>query len=230
MSKKGTRTTGARPLPSSFVNVNMAPLHGQLLDPWRLGCDPCSPLDTHKKNCVGNPRCMYGLGEGVKGIWAKKPALLAALGADPELNKRDPRVAPAGLFNLGATCYLASLVQALFFNLKFRAVVYAWRPPEDPELKGIYDTACRRDVIDFSSSAPSEEPTTLRGRQIEDCKQVAALQRMFACLQGSHRRAFSPKEFVEVFAIEKGVQQDVQVRNSVSQCRSPPSTCHCLQL
>ncbi|CAM9922601.1 unnamed protein product, partial [Discosporangium mesarthrocarpum] len=36
-----------------------------------------------KKNCADNPRCLFGLGEGKEGIWAKRPRLIKALGQDP---------------------------------------------------------------------------------------------------------------------------------------------------
>lgn len=199
----------AKALPSSFVDVNIAPLIKQLQDPWRLGNDPCFPCEVHRKNCPGNPRCVYGFGEGVKGMWGKKPPLLAALGADPELNKRDPRVVPAGLINLGATCYLASLLQTLFLNLKFRAAVYAWIPPDDAELRELFELACKGD---FSGGSWAVRGSP-RARRMDDCKQVAALQRIFAFLQGSHRRSVSPKEWAEVFEIPIGDQQDAQVRD-----------------
>lgn len=89
-----------------------------------------------------------------QGIWSSKPALVKALGPDmsgalkampasetpPEASASTPGDAavasppppgfPAGLRNLGATCYLNSQLQALFANRGFRRGVYAWRPSE----------------------------------------------------------------------------------------------------
>jgi hypothetical protein len=78
------------------------------------------PVDhARKRNCARNPWCVYGLGEK-DGIWKSCNHLIGALGYDVTLNLRsadptDPTgqrfLPPAGLKNLGATCYLNVLIQ-----------------------------------------------------------------------------------------------------------------------
>ena len=100
-------------------------------------CEPCARKDhkttkTSKKNCGANCLCVYGLGEQIgKGpggsranpVWGEVKGLLEVLGDNPNDNVREDGV-PAGLRNLGATCYLGSLVQVLYHNAAFRDALY----------------------------------------------------------------------------------------------------------
>ena len=87
--------------------------------------------------CKGNPRrpdCVCGLvpPEGSfrkKGLWRKDAdALLENLGRDPADLKRLARTHPAGLKNLGNTCYVNAVLQCLFAIPTFRAAVYRLGP------------------------------------------------------------------------------------------------------
>lgn len=77
--------------------------------------------------------------------------------------------AHAGLTNLGATCYVNSLLQLWFHNGAFRRAVYGWTPASDPTEK---DTPSDDAVADeFVPRSP-----------------VAHLQLLFALMQFSKRR------------------------------------------
>ena len=81
-----------------------------------------------RKNCDKNPLDVYGLGEQAKSgpVWGEAKGLAEALGPDPALRSRadGDKAKPAGLRNLGATCYLGSLVQVLYHNAAFRDALY----------------------------------------------------------------------------------------------------------
>ncbi|RLN59826.1 hypothetical protein BBJ28_00010372 [Nothophytophthora sp. Chile5] len=118
----------------------------RIADPYALKTSPCRFSDHHRKkskaaagvlrNCESNPNCLFGLGERQKGIWQSKQLIRRVFGDDPRERQRsvarDGVLLPCGLRNLGATCYLNSMLQCLFVNLPFRRAVYEWEPKQPP--------------------------------------------------------------------------------------------------
>lgn len=98
---------------------------------------PCPP------NCKGGARrcdCVCGLVPPVgawrrSGLWQKDLDALVrrAVGDDPRTLARRPRTKPAGLKNLGSTCYVNAALQCLFALPSFRASVFAMKPERDEE-------------------------------------------------------------------------------------------------
>ncbi|KAF9113644.1 hypothetical protein BGX27_001119 [Mortierella sp. AM989] len=83
----------------------------------------------------GNPHCLNYMGQDQ---WEKEDAfdnyfaMIAEIKPNPEVLKR-PTGIPAGMKNLGATCYANSLLQVWFHDLAFRDAIYRCRFKEDSE-------------------------------------------------------------------------------------------------
>jgi len=111
----------------------------------------------------------------------------------------DYRATPTGLTNLGATCYLNVLLQAMFFNKSFRKAVYEFRPPSSS-----------------SSSAGGS-----KGERMVVILQE--LQRVFAHMHLGMARNYNPHEFVRLLHLDRGEQQDPQefhrlFMNKIEEC------------
>ncbi|CAI9284968.1 unnamed protein product [Lactuca saligna] len=84
-------------------------------------------------NTKDNPNCFCGLippsnGNRKSGLWQKTSEIVFSLGPDPSKDLRDSLNTPAGLTNLGATCYANSILQFLYMNKSFREGVLSVEP------------------------------------------------------------------------------------------------------
>jgi ubiquitin carboxyl-terminal hydrolase 48 len=59
------------------------------------------------------------------GLWQKMQEIIRALGSNPSRDLRDSTDTPAGLTNLGATCYANSILQCLYMNISFRTGIFS---------------------------------------------------------------------------------------------------------
>lgn len=96
----------------------------KLYNIWKPVCQGC------RVNSKDNPNCFCGLipsanGSRKSGLWQKMSEILQALGPDPSKDLRALFDFPAGLTNLGATCYANSILQCLYMNSLFRRGVFS---------------------------------------------------------------------------------------------------------
>ncbi|XP_052209579.1 ubiquitin carboxyl-terminal hydrolase 26 isoform X2 [Diospyros lotus] len=94
---------------------------------WKPVCQGC------RVNTKDNPNCYCGLvpppnGSRKSGLWQKTSEIVLSLGPDPSKDLRTSTNSPAGLTNLGATCYANSILQCLYMNKSFREGVFSVEP------------------------------------------------------------------------------------------------------
>ncbi|KAJ0987329.1 hypothetical protein J5N97_005685 [Dioscorea zingiberensis] len=94
---------------------------------WKPTCHGC------RVNSKDSPNCFCGLipppnGTRKTGLWQKLSDLILSLGPDPCKDLRSSTDTPAGLTNLGATCYANSILQCLYMNTSFRAGIFSVEP------------------------------------------------------------------------------------------------------
>lgn len=99
----------------------------QLYMVWKPVCQGC------RVNTKDNPNCFCGFipapnGSRKSGLWQKTSEILHSLGPDPTEDLRKLPHSPAGLTNLGATCYANSILQCLYMNRSFREGVFSVEP------------------------------------------------------------------------------------------------------
>lgn len=83
---------------------------------------------TRDRNCPANPNCVVGLGEQLDSDFVNlDKEVTAKIGKDPTELLKDADTF-VGLKNMGATCYVNSLLQTLYFTPTFRGAIYHWKP------------------------------------------------------------------------------------------------------
>ena len=167
-----------------------------------------------KKPKLRQPRdCSQTIAAAKKKAKTREAAAAKALGADPQAQKLqslDER--RTGLRNLGATCYMNSLLQTLFMNRAFRRGIFQWTDPDPaPEVatsaQAVAGTS-PQDVASGDGDGDGGGPVTSRGAK----DILTQLQMLFAQLQHSGRTCYDPTAFVQAqeFSIDIGAQQDPQ--------------------
>ncbi|KMT17619.1 hypothetical protein BVRB_2g035690 isoform A [Beta vulgaris subsp. vulgaris] len=140
MSRPATRNKNKRNRPEDEVDAKSEILRrihstGQVTD------DDLSQLyNIRKTSCQGcrvntkdNPNCFCGLiplsnGSRKTGLWQKISDVISSFGPDPSTDLRSSVDSPAGLTNLGATCYANSILQFLYMNRAFREGIFSVEP------------------------------------------------------------------------------------------------------
>ncbi|XP_061364323.1 ubiquitin carboxyl-terminal hydrolase 26-like [Gastrolobium bilobum] len=99
----------------------------QLYMIWKPVCSGC------RVNNKDNPNCFCALvpppnGTRKSGLWQKMSDFVESFGPDPTQDLRASANSPAGLTNLGATCYANSILQCLYMNKSFREGIFSVEP------------------------------------------------------------------------------------------------------
>ncbi|XP_073011586.1 ubiquitin carboxyl-terminal hydrolase 26 [Typha latifolia] len=137
MSRPNTRNKNKRQRPEDGENPSseiLRKIHStgeirksdirQLYLVWKPICQGC------RGNSKESPNCFCGLipppnGTRKTGLWQKMADIILSVGPNPCMDLRSSTDMPAGLTNLGATCYANSILQCLYMNTSFRSGIFS---------------------------------------------------------------------------------------------------------
>ncbi|RDX67238.1 Ubiquitin carboxyl-terminal hydrolase 26 [Mucuna pruriens] len=124
--RQGDDATGTGEIWRKIHNTSVVTLDdmNQLYMIWKPVCSGC------RVNTKDNPNCFCALvppqnGARKSGLWQKMSDFVESLGHDPTKDLRASANSPAGLTNLGATCYANSILQCLYMNKSFREGMFS---------------------------------------------------------------------------------------------------------
>ncbi|XP_039299453.1 ubiquitin carboxyl-terminal hydrolase 48 [Nilaparvata lugens] len=135
-----------------------------------------------RRNCKSSPRCLSGLGEAQ---WLTELETIE----DPKNQVRTPG-AHVGLENLGATCYVNSLLQLWFHTPQFRRAIFDWDPLED---------ACEQ-----------TNPTVADYSLYQPISPIGQLQAVFSLMSCSKRCSLNPTQLIQSLGLDISTEQDAQ--------------------
>lgn len=125
--------------------------------------------------------------------------------------RKSQRDVPAGLFNLGATCYVAGALQCLFADPAFRQGLYNATSESSNGCggsggggDGLQQTPADAAASGAAGGAPS--PASAPGAAAA----VRALRRLFASMQAGASASADPTPLVSALGLDAGEQQDGQ--------------------
>ncbi|XP_015430229.1 PREDICTED: ubiquitin carboxyl-terminal hydrolase 48-like [Dufourea novaeangliae] len=160
---------------------------------YRIGLKTCKNC---KRNCTNNPQCLTGLGEEKY----MKSQLIEVMSLESSLSElRDP-TEYVGLKNLGATCYVNSLIQMWFHNEDMRRIIYKWNITDDTE---------EREALCQAKKA---------GVPFHPVTAVGQLQYIFAMMQFGNRRLLDPLNLAIALSLDTRTQQDAQEFSKLLLC------------